>query len=213
MQNLLIIPVNQKQFPILEIWDLLLHHKEKRSEDSHWAATSYSTITLNPKHLLPYTLNNFLFPNPEHPLWLVRRCKVLSIPELFSGLAVVTGLMLVAAFCSASPQHQIQRQQCGTDIPRQGHTRGIAKCLQQNRRRKRLDCLYPGYIHLAVNFSTSVLVRKGSFLKWSFVRRKHKFHELLFFFKEENTSPQWIQDSTELLKKVFPHKSNSGNLR
>lgn len=60
VQKLLITPINKKQSPVLEIWDLHVDHRENPSEDRHWTDTAhfhnYPGRGSNSKYLLPYTL-------------------------------------------------------------------------------------------------------------------------------------------------------------
>lgn len=101
-----------------EIYSCITGRSQLKTVDCHSSLPQLPGWHSNPKHLLthlhPYTLRwlfSFQIQNVHvESICLVRSGKVLPTPE-FSGLVAESSLRLVAfSFCSASPQHQIQKQ-------------------------------------------------------------------------------------------------------
>lgn len=114
IQNLLIIPINKKQSPVLEICELLLHHREERQ----LAAKAH--LHSDPNALIPSTFSllsqhfaflraifSFQIQNVHlESIWFVTNSKVLPTPKLSPS----TLLLVAFSFCSVPPQNQIQKQ-------------------------------------------------------------------------------------------------------
>lgn len=153
----------------------------KRQVKTHWAATAHRSLGWgsNPRHLLLHRLkwltlskSNTSTLSPCACREAVGFCPPQSFLRPRSSDQPQAGKSSPPALLHLSTQFKSNRK-CSTGTQTKAHgMRASSKCHWQNSSRKRLDCSYPGHVHLAVNSSISVLVREGGFLIWSFVRRK-----------------------------------------
>lgn len=122
VQKLLITPINKKQSPVLEIWDLHMDHREKPRETDTGLTQLTSTTTLA-KAQIPSTFSlthSSDFPNSKHslksPCGQQEGVRFYQ-PQSFPWPCHNTSLRLFAlSFCPTSPQHLLQEvTQRGTE--------------------------------------------------------------------------------------------------
>lgn len=144
MQNLLIIQIKKNHSWNFEIYSWTTGKSQVKTNIGLPRVTSTSNLS-EAQTLCPYTLQGWLYPARVH--LVVRSCEILPIQKLSLALQWwlprVGSSLLLLCFTSA-PNSKATHSVAQRDIPKHAAQR-ITNCHWQNRRRRGMDCLYPGY--------------------------------------------------------------------